>query len=141
MSKILRFALPIPVALALVALAMVWSAQPPALGSMTVDGRSFSLGTTPIGEYQHHSWVIRNEGSKPLKLRTRFTKGRCGFSLWLGADHFVPAGGSLTVSLTCPTPGRGSISYSGYADVLSNDPENPRIRFRVFGITARSDVP
>jgi hypothetical protein len=108
---------------------------------MIVAGKSFSLGRTPPGDYQRHSWEVRNGGSIPLKLRTRFTSGHCGFSLWLGVDHIVPAGGLLTVSLTCPTSEEGNVPYSAYADVFTDDPESPWVRFRVFGITDRTDAP
>jgi hypothetical protein len=133
--------LPIPLGLVLVALATAWSIHNPIRASMTVEDRSYSLGTTPGGAYQRHSWVIRNGGSIPLKLRTHFTQDRCGFSLWLGQDYFVPAGGRLTVSLTCPTPRRSGAPYSGHADVFTDDPDSPSVRFRVFGVTGLSTVP
>lgn len=134
-------ALSILIGLVLVALSMAWSVHHPHRASTTVEGRSFSLGSTTIGDYQRHSWVIRNAGTLPLKLRTRFTSGRCGFSLWLGENYSVPAGGLLTVSLTCPTPHQADTPYSAYADVLTDDPEFPKVRFRVFGITGPSVLP
>jgi hypothetical protein len=112
----------------LVGLSMAWSTTHP-------------FGTTPPGDSQRHSWVIQNRGTNPLKLRTHFTSGHCGFSLWLGEDHVISAGGLFTVSLTCPTPDRGSIPYSAYADVFTDDPQSPKVRFRVFGITSPSVAP
>jgi hypothetical protein len=125
----------------LVALSMAWSASHPARSSTIIEGRSFSLGTTPIGDFQRHTWQIQNGGSIPLKLRTRFTSGHCGFSLWLGQDYFVPAGESLTVSLTCPTPHQAEAAYSAHVDVLTDDPEHPRVRLRVFGVTGQAAEP
>jgi hypothetical protein len=128
--------LSILVGLVPVALALAWSIHHPLLASMTVEGRTFSLGTTPRGDYLRHSWVIRNGGPNPLKLRTHFTSGHCGFSLWLGRDYFLPAGEQLTVSLTCPTPDQGDVAFSSYVDVHTDDPSSPKVRFRVFGVTA-----
>ena len=134
-------ALSILIGMIVVALSMAWSSSHSGRSSTTIEGRSFSLGTTPIGDYQSHTWRIGNGGSIPLKLRTRFTSGHCGFSLWLGKDYFVPAGGWLTVSLTCPTPHQAEVAYSAYADVLTDDPELPRVRFRVFGVTGQLTEP
>jgi hypothetical protein len=125
----------------MIALSMAWSASHPDRSLTIIKGRSFSLGTTPIGDFQRHTWQIQNGGSIPLKLRTRFTSGHCGFSLWLGQDYFVPAGESLTVSLTCPTPHQAEAAYSAHVDVLTDDPEHPRVRLRVFGVTGQSAEP
>ena len=102
---------------------------------VVVESLAFSCGTTPRGGYQRHSWTMKNGGSVSLNLRTRFTSGRCGFSLWQGQDHEIPPGESITVSLTCPTPHHPGSPYSGHAEVSTNDSESPRVRFRIFGIS------
>lgn len=94
---------------------------------------AFPLGLTEPGEYQRHSWSIRNTGPTPLKLRTHFTSGRCGFSLWLGEDRVLAPGSSTSVTLSCPTPTRAAASYSAHADVRTSDPARPVVRFRLYG--------
>ncbi len=94
---------------------------------------AFPLGPTEPGGYQRHSWSIRNAGPTPVKLRTHFTSGHCGFSLWLGEDRILAPGSSTIVSLSCPTPTRAAASYSAHADVRTSDPARPVVRFRLYG--------
>ena len=126
---------PILVGLGLVAVAVNWSSNQKVRPSILLEGKTFDLGTTPPGKFQRHSWEVRNRGSFPLKFRTHFTSGRCGFSLWLGVDQVIPPGGLIEVSLSCPTSSQGNRPYSAHAEVATNDPESPLIRFRVFGMT------
>lgn len=121
--------------LTLVALTTAWSASRVVRPTTSVEGKTHDLGTTAPGGHVRHSWLIRNDARRPLKLRTRFTSGRCGFSLWIGEDYAIPPGDSLRVSLTMPTPSQLATAYSGLADVKTDDPEAPSLRFRVFGRT------
>ncbi len=123
------------VSLAFVAVSMVWSESRVIRATTSVEGKTHDLGTTAQGEYARHSWLIRNDARRPLKLRTHFTSGRCGFSLWLGEDYTIPPGNSLRVSLTTPTPSQHATAYAGIVDVKTDDPEAPSLRFRVFGRT------
>jgi hypothetical protein len=141
LRKVLMAAPPMLVGPVLLALSMAWSILDPNRGLIVVEGLAFSLGTVPRGGYQRHSWVIRNAGPLPLKLRTKFTSGRCGFSLWLGEDHIVPAGGLFTVSLTCPIPSSAGRTFSAHADVSTDLSNRPRLRFRVCGITDPTPAP
>jgi hypothetical protein len=118
-----------------IALTVAWSNANPGRPMLVVEeDRTFLCGRTLPGTYGRHSWVIRNAGSVPLKLRTRFTSGRCGFSLWLGGNYTIPPEGRLTVSLTWPTPLVGAMTYSSHAEVWTNDPMSPKVRFKVVGV-------
>lgn len=105
------------------------------------EGRSFGCGSTHPGAFQRHSWAIRNEGSAPLHLRTRFTSGRCGFSLWLGEDYQVEAGQSLDVWICSPSPGRAAAPYFAAVEILTNDPDCPRLRLRLVGLSLAEASP
>jgi hypothetical protein len=50
-------------------------------------------------------------------------------------EHVIPPGEQITVSLTWPTPQNEATPYSGHAEVWTNDPDLPRIRFRIVGMT------
>ncbi len=101
---------------------------------------AFPCGTTPPGVFGRHSWTLRNVGPTPLKLRTRFTSGHSGFNLWQGVEHVLPSGEQITVSLTWPTPQNKATPYSEHAEVWTNDPDRPRIRFRVVGLTGTDSL-
>ncbi len=100
-----------------------------------VDGPSFLLPPSELGVFERHSWTIRNDGPYPLTLRTHFTSGRSGFSLWLGREQTIPPGGSVQVDLTWQTPSLASTSFSRHAEVWTNDPEQAKVRFKVVGKT------
>ena len=132
---------PIVLGLAVVGLAMAWSRSNPARPMVVVaGGPAFPCGTTPRGTFGRHSWTLRNAGPAPLKLRTRFTSGHCGFNLWQGEEHVIPSGEEITVSLTWPTPENEATPYSDHAEVWTNDPSTPRVRFRIVGMTG-PDLP
>ncbi len=127
---------PVLIGMAAVALGVAWSRSHPARPMAVVaGGLAFSCGTTPRDTFGRHSWTLRNEALTPLKLRTRFTSGHCGFSLWQGEEHVIAPGRQVTVWLAWRTPENADSPYSGHAEVWTNDPGRPRIRFRIVGIT------
>ncbi len=85
--------------------------------------------------------MIRNRGQLPLRLRIRFTSGRCGFSLWQGQEHVIPAGDRVAVRMTWPTPDRDGLPYANHVEIWTDDPETPRFRLRIVGITGPPAVP
>jgi hypothetical protein len=124
------------IGLGAVALAFGWSRIFP-IRPMVVIDRPLTCLLEPDrpGTANRHSWIIRNESSTPLKLRTHFTSGRCGFSLWLGQDQIIAPGGTFVVSLAWTTPSRFNQPFSNHAEVWTNDPERPKLQFKVVGKT------
>jgi hypothetical protein len=122
------------VGLAAVGLALVWNQNHPAVPMLELaESPTFQCGSTPFGTYGRHPWVIRNGGSEPLRIRTRFTSGRSGFSLWQGEEHVIEPGVQITVHLTWVTPTRVSVPFSSYATLWTNDPQRAEFRLRVVG--------
>jgi hypothetical protein len=133
--------LPILAGLTAVAIALGWSEAHPARPILELVGESaFDGGPMPRGTFGRHSWVIRNVGIEPLRLRTRFTSGRSGFSLWQGEDHSIPPGRRITVHLTWTIPSPGSQPFANYATLGTNDPTRPEFRLRVVG-TSEPSIP
>jgi hypothetical protein len=134
LSRAIRRASPVLVGLSAVVIALGWSETHPARPILELVGDSaFDGGSMPRGTFGRHSWVIRNVGVVPLRLRTRFTSGHSGFSLWLGEDHVVPPGHRITVHLTWPIPSPASQPFASYATIATNDPTRPEVRLRVVG--------
>ncbi len=120
----------------MVALALGWSVAHPARPILVVEGdRVFPCGSPTPGSFGRHPWVIRNRGNVPVRLRTRFTSGRTGFSLWQGTEHLVEPGRQITVHLTWVTPGRESTPFAGFAILRTSDPTLPEFRLAVVGRT------
>lgn len=124
--------------LAVVVVALAWAESHPARPMLDLIGAQvFRCGPIEPGTFGRHAWVIRNAGTAPLRLRTWFTSGRTGFSLWQGREHALEPGSRITVHLTWRTPGRESEPYASYAILRTDDPERPEIRLSVVGTTRR----
>jgi hypothetical protein len=106
-----------------------------------VENSTFQCGSSPSGSYGRHPWVIRNGGTKPLRLRIRFTSGRSGFSLGQGEEHVIEAGSRITVHLTWLTPVRASSPFASYAILWTNDPKRAEVRLRVVGTSGPVVIP
>jgi len=130
------------VGLAAVGLAFGWVVTYPAPPMLElVENPTFRCGTMPEGTYGRHPWVIRNIGAVPLRLRTRFTSGHSGFSLWQGEEHVVEPGVRITVYLTWASSSRASVPFSSYAILRTNDPERPEFRLMVVGTSGPLAIP
>jgi len=127
---------PILVGLAPVGLALAWALAYPTAPMLVVGSpTAFDCGTVPRGTYRRQGWEVRNAARAPLRLRTWFTSGRSGFSLWQGQEHVIPPGRSLVVHLTWATPTEPGVPFSRYATLRTNDPDRPEVRLRVVGIS------
>jgi hypothetical protein len=134
LSRPIRRASPILAGLIAVAVALGWSESHPARPILELVGNSaFDRGAMPKGTFGRHSWTLRNVGIERLQLRTRFTSGRSGFSLWLGEDHVIEPGCRITVHLTWAIPTAASQPFANYATLRTNDPTRPEFRLRVVG--------
>jgi hypothetical protein len=122
--------------LAIVVVAIAWSTANPARPMLELaEVPTFQCGSISPGHAGRHSWLIRNAGATALVLRTRFTSGRSGYSLWQGQDHLIEPGGQVTTYLTWFTPGRPSMPFSACVILRTNDPEKPELCLRVVGIS------
>ncbi len=121
------------VGLGAVALALAWSEAHPARPMVGVGERTFRCATAPPGSYGRHPWVIENLGAVPLRIRTRFTSGRTGFSLWQGQEHAIEPGDRIIVHLTWVTPRREGAPFTSFATLRTNDPTRPEFRLAVVG--------
>ena len=102
---------------------------------------AFDGGTFPRGTYGRHSWEVANAGAEPIRLRTLFTSGRSGFSLWQGRDHAIPPGRRITVHLSFPVPAAASLPFESYATLRTSDPTRPEFRLRVVGTSGPAATP
>jgi hypothetical protein len=55
-------------------------------------------------------------------------------------EHVILPGDQVTVWLAWPTPENGATPYSNHAEIWTNDPDRPQIRFRTFGMTGPVEV-
>lgn len=93
------------------------------------DEREYDFGVMNPLTMGTHSFVIRNGGTGPLQLRKGGTTCKCTLSKVTG-DMIAP-GEQGEVTLTWNT-GRHP-TYSHGATILTNDPDQPRLEFRVHG--------
>ena len=116
---------------------VAWSAANPVRPGIIVQGGpTYVASPTQIDHLSRHTWTVRNTSRVPIKLRTRFTSGRCGFSLWIGREVILPPDGEMQMSLTWPSPIVPAIPYTAFATILTSDPNLPKLRLKVVGITA-----
>jgi len=121
-----------------VALAFSWAeAYPPRPMLVIVEAPTHRCGPAPRGSFGRHPWEIRNEGARPLHLRTYFTSGRTGFSLWQGMTHVIEPGRSTLVHLTYAVPSDRARAFDALVILKTDDPERREVRLRVVGISSR----
>ncbi len=120
--------------LGIVALAYSWAEAYPSKARLAIDAPlTYRCGPVARGSFGRHPWVIRNEGARRVKLRTYFTSGRSGFSLWQGVDHFIEPDQSIVVHLTWAAPSDRARAFESYVILKTDDPERTEVRLRVVG--------
>ena len=140
--RAVRRALPILAGLLVDAAIVGWAATHVARASMELVGSPTFVVRVPPGEaFGRHSWEVHNAGAATLRLRTRFTSGRCGFSLWQGREHAIGPGERLTVHLAWPIPSLASRPFASYATIATSDPARPEFRLKVVGISGPAASP
>lgn len=122
------------VGLGIVALAFGWAEAYPSRAMLVVaEPLTYRCGTVLPGSFGRHPWEIRNVGARAVRIRTYFTGGRTGFSLWQRMTHVVEPGGSLPVHLTYAVPGGRPRAFEALVILRTDDPEHAEVRFRVVG--------
>jgi hypothetical protein len=90
----------------------------------------FEFGVMSLGGEQSHEFEIRNEGDAPLKLAKGKILCKCTIpTLDTGA---IPPGGSTKVQLTWK-PTAAEKEFRKEADIWTNDPKIPMIKFSIRG--------
>jgi len=95
-----------------------------------VDEMEADLGTLDPSEELVKLFTIRNEGEAPLELQRGGTSCTCTMSVL--PDEPIRPGEAATVRVSTKSEDKEG-SFSHTATVLTNDPENPRLVFRVRG--------
>lgn len=96
---------------------------------IVLDQDEFNFGSMEFGATGRHSFVIKNRGRGPLIL----TKGQtsCICTLAEIKNSEVPPGEATTVEVQWHPKTHGPFRQS--AQVLTNDPQRPRIELSIFG--------
>lgn len=115
------------------------SAQPAPGGALPKLGglqREFNFGHIELGGIGRHSFEFKNEGRGPLTL----TKGEssCVCTVADIAHPTAPPGGSTTVEVQWHPSARGSFRQT--VQVLTNDPQHPRVELVIVGEVVSSYV-
>jgi hypothetical protein len=107
------------------------TARPAAMvvGSPILEFRGMSEHAT-----YRHRWAVRNVGRAPLRLTPGFFCAHCIIvNLGQGEIQTVEPGGQAEIIVTWGTLRRRD-DYSQYAELLTDDPERPKIEFRIKGV-------
>ncbi|WP_435006921.1 hypothetical protein P12x_004362 [Tundrisphaera lichenicola] len=124
----------------LVGLTFGWSRTLPDQRPFEIIGDpTFQCGTMPRGSFGRHRWEFHNLGTTSIRLRTRFTSGRSGFSLWQGISHRIEPGGRIDLFLTWPVPGPPGQPFANYVLLRTDVFSEPEIRLRVVGSSDQID--
>ncbi|RIK83611.1 MAG: hypothetical protein DCC68_03155 [Planctomycetota bacterium] len=109
------------------------------------DALTFEFGELPIGRKMRYAFRVTNEGNFPLVLARRQTS--CVCTLAALAEQAIPPGETAEVTLewSAPADARPGEPYRQWADIDTNDAEQPRVTLVVEGelaadIAVRDDV-
>lgn len=97
---------------------------------MVAQETSFDFGTMGPYEKQSYTFTIRNEGDTTLEIREGQTSCKC--TLGEVGDGKVAPGAEATVTLSWTTAS-GTELFAHEAEVLTNDPDQPIVAFRIEG--------
>lgn len=97
------------------------------------DALSVEFGKLHIGRKMRHAFRVTNEGDYPLVLAKRETS--CVCTLAALAERAIPPGetGEITLEWTAPANARPGEPYRQWADIDTNDAEQPRLTLMVEG--------
>ena len=109
-------------------------ASPGSAPKLVLEQDEFNFGSAEFGATGRHPFVIKNEGRGPLIL----TKGEtsCVCTLAEIKNSEIPPGGSTTVEVIWHPKTHGPFRQS--AQVLTNDPQRPRIELAIYGTVVSS---
>jgi hypothetical protein len=93
-----------------------------------IDRTTVDLGEMKIGAVREMTFEIRNGGGSPLEISE--IQSTCGCTVAELARRQIPPGEGTELLITFTAPRQREISYK-YLFVLSNDPQNPKMRLSV----------
>ena len=94
----------------------------------------FDFGTMDSYERRQHAFVVRNVGDADLTLQPGPTSCKCTVSD-IGATSVAP-GQQTQITVSWTTTGEGG-DFAHDAEVITNDPEQDTIKFRITGTVRR----
>ncbi len=97
----------------------------------------FEFGEMPLGSTRSHVFVVKNEGTVPLKIE----KGplQCKCTMPALKDKSIPPGGQADIVLEWK-PLATQPDFEKEAVIWTNDPGNPRLSITIFGAVVAEDV-
>jgi hypothetical protein len=97
----------------------------------------FNFGEVKAGAEIKHTFVVKNEGTAELLIKTVTPSCGCTASDF---TKVIPPGGEGKITLTINTTGfNGAVSK--HADVTTNDPQRPRFSLSMTMVIAASSLP
>lgn len=100
------------------------------LPKAVVQNKLHSFGRMALGDTGEHDFVIRNEGTAPLKIAKGPTQCKC--TLAGLKQQEIPPGEEATVHLTWTPKEVGPFEQG--AVIWTDDPHQPKVEFRVEGL-------
>jgi len=96
----------------------------------------FEFGEMALGSTRSHPFIVKNEGTAPLKLE----KGplQCKCTMPALKDHEIPPGGQAEILLEWK-PIVVQAGFEKEATIWTNDPANSRLSLQIFGDVVTDD--
>lgn len=110
---------------------------PHAVAVVEEPGGTYNFGTMVLGDTDEHTFVIRNDGDRPLKLKKLFNTCKCTLSNL--EEAVVEPGETLDVVLTY-TPKNAEPEFSQGAKIGTNDPGNNPLDLVITGEVLRDVI-
>lgn len=95
-----------------------------------IEDHVHEFGNMEPHQQREHSFVIRNDGSAPLKIRAGESSCKC--TIGKVESEVIPPGGQSNIVLSWHTTTETKL-FAHEAEVLTNDPQNPVLVCRVQG--------
>jgi len=105
-------------------------------GKAVATEKSFNFGVMEKGDKGSHTFVIKNEGPGPLRVKKGSTScGQCTFGA-VSRDDDIPVGESVEVTVNWELKSDVP-KFRQTADVYTTDPEHKKLIFAIEGIVDR----
>jgi hypothetical protein len=97
---------------------------------VVLDSSEFDFGTMDVQQEHEHAFVVRNEGTAPLKLKVGDSTCKCTIGRLLREE--IAPGESAKIHLQWKTIGAAE-TFRQSAEILTNDPDRPRFGLVITG--------
>ncbi|MCA9027946.1 MAG: DUF1573 domain-containing protein [Planctomycetaceae bacterium] len=99
-----------------------------------IDYSMHEFGSMELGQTEHYTFTIRNEGEAPLKLHLGVVQCKCTVAD-LDQDE-IPPGESAEIEMSWK-PIATEAEFHQKAELWTNDPENPKVELHVKGAVVK----